>query len=178
MHTRRRALPILAVLLLVTPPDAAAQSPAATPSSVPAAKPEDVASIDAIINALYASISGPAGHARDWNRLRPLFLPEARMIPVGKRPTGEAKLRVLGVGDYIATSGPVIEKRIPPTRDQPPRGTLRHHRPSLQHLRSAHGKRADTNARHQQPATDTRRPALVDRFADVAGRDARPAAAQ
>lgn len=72
MHTRRRALPILARLLLVTPPDAAAQAPAATPSpvasSVPAAKPEDVASIEAIINALYASISGPAGHARDWNR--------------------------------------------------------------------------------------------------------------
>ena len=65
MHTRRRALPILAGLLRVTPPDAAAQAPAATPSSVPAAKPEGVASIDAIINALDASISGPAGHARD-----------------------------------------------------------------------------------------------------------------
>ena len=109
MHTRRRALLILAGLLRVTPPDAAAQAPAATPSSVPAAKPEDVASIDAIINARYASISGPAGHARDWNRLRSPFLPEARMMPGGKRPADEVKSRMRGVGDY-APSGPVIEK--------------------------------------------------------------------
>lgn len=32
------------------------------------------------------------------------------MMPVGKRPTGEVKSRMLGVGDYIATSGPLIEK--------------------------------------------------------------------
>lgn len=42
--------------------------------------------------------------------MRSLFLPEARMMPVGKRPTGEVRMRMLGVGDYIAASGPMLER--------------------------------------------------------------------
>jgi len=41
----------------------------------------DVSSIDAIINAAYEVISGPAGKSRDWARQRALFLPGARLIP-------------------------------------------------------------------------------------------------
>jgi hypothetical protein len=41
----------------------------------------DVCSIDAIINAAYEVISGPAGQPRDWERERSLFWPGARMIP-------------------------------------------------------------------------------------------------
>jgi hypothetical protein len=54
--------------------------------------PTDVESIDAIITAAYKLISGPAGQKRDWARIRSLFLPGARMIPVN---------RVAGVRDAI-----------------------------------------------------------------------------
>jgi len=47
----------------------------------PVSNPNDVSSIDAIINAAYAVISGPAGQQRDWKRERSLFWPGARLIP-------------------------------------------------------------------------------------------------
>jgi hypothetical protein len=57
----------------------------------PAANPADVASIDSIIAALYDVISGPAGKKRDWDRMRSLFAPGARLIPTGpRRPPGTA----------------------------------------------------------------------------------------
>jgi hypothetical protein len=46
----------------------------------PAANPGDVQTLDAIIKAYYATISGARGEPRDWNRLRSLLLPEARFI--------------------------------------------------------------------------------------------------
>ncbi|WP_164008813.1 nuclear transport factor 2 family protein [Pyxidicoccus trucidator] len=55
---------------------------------VPAARPEDVASISGLMNALYDVISGPAGQARDWQRFRSLFYPGARMIPVRRAKAG------------------------------------------------------------------------------------------
>ena len=74
----------------------------------PAAAAKDVSSIDAIIAALYDVISGPSGQERDWNRLRSLFVPTARMMPVGVRPDGSAVMRLLQVNDYVASSGPVL----------------------------------------------------------------------
>lgn len=106
----------LVALLIASSTPAWAQStpPATTPSPVastaPTAAEADVASVDAIVKALYDTISGPAGKARDWKRLRSLLVPEARMMPVGKRPDGEVRMRILGVNDYIATSAPLIEK--------------------------------------------------------------------
>lgn len=68
------------------PAPAPAQSPAAKPSAdpfagIPAAKADDVRSLEAIIAALYNVISGDAGVKRDWDRFRSLFYPGARMIP-------------------------------------------------------------------------------------------------
>jgi len=40
-------------------------------------------SVDGIIGALYAAISGPAG-ARDWDRFRDLFAPGARLVPTSR----------------------------------------------------------------------------------------------
>jgi len=74
------------------------------------ANPDDVKSIDAIIAALYSVISGPAGEARNWNRMRSLFLPEGKLVATGQRPTGEIVKRVLSVEDYISGSGPYLEK--------------------------------------------------------------------
>ncbi|HKD91496.1 MAG TPA: hypothetical protein VKB56_06315 [Terriglobales bacterium] len=78
--------------------------PPDTPA-VPSAKPDDVKSIDAIIAATYDVISGPAGD-RDWDRFRSLFIPEARLIPVGAAPSGGAeRYRLLSVEDYVNRAG-------------------------------------------------------------------------
>lgn len=61
----------------------------------------DVASQDAIIKAMYESISGPKGEARDWERLRYIMAPDAKLIPT--RPASETK-RVpcyLTIEDFI-----------------------------------------------------------------------------
>ncbi|MFP2926725.1 nuclear transport factor 2 family protein [Pyxidicoccus sp. 3LG] len=55
---------------------------------LPAARPEDVRSIDALLTSLYDVISGPAGKARDWQRFRSLFYPGAHMIPVRRAKAG------------------------------------------------------------------------------------------
>lgn len=81
-----------------------------TTDSIPANK-KDVASVDAIISALYDVISGDAGKARNWDRFRTLFIPEAHLIPTGKRSDGSTiSRRVMSVEEYITTSGPVLEK--------------------------------------------------------------------
>jgi hypothetical protein len=77
--------------------------------SIPA-DPKDVSSPEAIVAAVYDVISGPAGQKRNWDRMRTLFVPDARMIPTGKRPTGESTRRTLAVEDYITNSGPFLEK--------------------------------------------------------------------
>lgn len=102
-------------------PVASPQQPTTAPPS-PAANPADVDSLDHILAALYDVISGPAGKKRDWDRLRSLFIPGARMIPtVARRPPGTAPdapltgkeeyaARVLTVEDYIARSGRFVEE--------------------------------------------------------------------
>jgi hypothetical protein len=80
-----------------------------TPAT-PAANPSDVASIDAIVAALYDVISGPTGKKRDWDRMRSLFVVGARLIPTGPRPAGGYGSRVLSVDEYIARAEPFFEK--------------------------------------------------------------------
>ena len=92
-----------------------AQTPAPAPqTAAPAAKeanPADVASIDAIMKAVYEVISGDAGQKRDWDRFRSLFHKDARLIPSGKNPqTGVIGARVITPEDYIKGSGPLLEK--------------------------------------------------------------------
>ncbi len=69
------------------------------------ANPADVASVDAIMRAVYEVISGPAGAKRDWNRMRSLFTSNARLMPLA--PNG---LRSGTVEDYINSSGPMLER--------------------------------------------------------------------
>ena len=63
------------------------------------ARAADVNTLDAILHASYAVISGPAGQQRDWDRFRTLFVPGARLMPVisGTEP----RVRVLTPEDYI-----------------------------------------------------------------------------
>lgn len=74
----------------------------------PKAKPEDVHSIEAILAALYNSISGGKGQARDWDRMRSLFTPDAALIPTRIDASGNADTVVLSIDEYIQRSGPTM----------------------------------------------------------------------
>jgi hypothetical protein len=86
--------------------------PVTAQGQAPAAKPEDVGSIDGLMKALYDVISGPAGQQRDWARMRSLFAPGARMIPT--RPPRNAadsgSMTVWSPDDYVTRAGPMLEK--------------------------------------------------------------------
>jgi hypothetical protein len=86
------------------PPQAAAATQTAPP-----ANPADVATMESTIGALYDVISGPPGK-RDWDRFRSLFISGARLIPTGRRQTGEVGSRVLTPDEYIQRSAPLLEK--------------------------------------------------------------------
>ncbi|HEX7721545.1 MAG TPA: hypothetical protein VF397_05265 [Pyrinomonadaceae bacterium] len=123
MIVRQRSLTAIAFQLMVaaaillfaldtqaqTPTPTPQASPAQTVAAVPPANPADVATMDAIVASLYDVISGPPG-ARNWDRFRSLFVPGARLIPTGARPTGEVGSRVMTVEDYAQRSGPFLEK--------------------------------------------------------------------
>ena len=101
---RRRGLGLTAAVLLFAMPVTAQTPP------VPEARPEDVASIDAILAALYDVISGPAGQKRDWDRFQSLFAPGvARLIPTGRRQDGTVGYRALTPAEYQAGSAPALE---------------------------------------------------------------------
>ncbi len=92
------------------PPPHMAGSIAAHPGW-PIAKPEDVRSPEAIVNAVYDVISGPKGQPRDWNRMRSLFLPDARLIPAVVSPSNpnHADAVVLTIDGYIARASARME---------------------------------------------------------------------
>jgi hypothetical protein len=89
---------------------AAAPAPVVTTTATPPADPADVASVDAILRALYDVISGPAGQRRNWDRMRSLFVPGARLIPTGRRADGTRSMQVWSVDQYISTVGPRLEE--------------------------------------------------------------------
>jgi hypothetical protein len=78
-------------------------------AKVPAAKPDDVKSLDAILIAIYDAISGPAG-GRDWNRFRSLFLPQARFTQVATAPDGTTMLIAWNVDEFVRDAGEVFAK--------------------------------------------------------------------
>ncbi|MYA34610.1 MAG: hypothetical protein F4164_01140 [Gemmatimonadales bacterium] len=99
-------------LALAPPAPSLAQSRAnvAMAESWPDADPGDVESVDSILTALYDVISGPAGQARDWDRFRSLFIPEARLIPTGRSPEGEHGYQVWSPGEYAEQAGGFLEQ--------------------------------------------------------------------
>jgi len=107
----RHALTALALPLVAVPATRlVAQATTSAPANQPAANPADVGSLDAIIAALYDVISGPAGQQRNWDRMRSLFIPGARLIPSSPSPDGKVAPRVLDVDGYIGRAGPTLEK--------------------------------------------------------------------
>jgi hypothetical protein len=76
----------------------------------PPTRSADVSSMDAIVAALYDVISGPAGQARDWDRMRSLFVPGGRLIPSVAGERGGATARILDVDGYIERVRPAFER--------------------------------------------------------------------
>jgi hypothetical protein len=113
---RHATVPALALVLVGGALPLAAQS-ASTATAAPAAPtvrpadPADVGTLDGIIAALYASISGPKDAPRDFDRLRTLFGPNARLINTGVGQDGRATLRNWSVEEYIAVAGPSLMAR-------------------------------------------------------------------
>lgn len=101
----RRLLAAAGLLALAAAPVAAQQPTPAAAAATPA-RPADVASVDAILHALYESISGPKDQERDWPRLRSLLVPGARFMPTGRTAQGEGRMRMWNVDEYIAAAGP------------------------------------------------------------------------
>ncbi|MCA9293460.1 MAG: hypothetical protein KDA20_06580 [Phycisphaerales bacterium] len=79
-------------------------------SSAPAARPEDVASMDAIIKAYYDAMSAGPGEQRDWDRLRSLFVPGGRMLAARALPQGGAGVWPLTIDDYIDANRKYFER--------------------------------------------------------------------
>ena len=110
-HLNRPAALLLAFVCTVaiaqnpTPLPAPLQGDLAAHSNIPAAKSADVNSVDAILTALYGVISGPKGQPRDWDRMRSLFLPSARLIPArAAKDSPHSDAIFLTIDDYIARS--------------------------------------------------------------------------
>lgn len=83
------------------------QSPSAAAS--PQANPSDVDSVEHIVAAAYDSISGPAG-PRNWDRLRSLFYPDARLIPSRRDNAGKVGASPLSVEQYIERGKQYFDK--------------------------------------------------------------------
>jgi hypothetical protein len=112
----KRGVPVKLNLLLCTviigvavvalrPTSALAQADKLGTAAAPAVVyPADVTSRDAIVAALYDSISGPPGD-RDWERFRSLFIPEAQLIATFKRKDGTLGYKAMTVQGYVDGAG-------------------------------------------------------------------------
>lgn len=78
---------------------AAAARPVAAQDPMPA-RAADVSTIDSIIPALYATISGPVGQPRQWDRFFSLMHPDARLMPTGCDSTATCRVRILTPAQY------------------------------------------------------------------------------
>lgn len=72
------------------------------------ARPEDVASPEAIVKAVYEVLSGRADEARDWDRWRPLYARNARLIPIERDSDGTPTPHALAPEEYIESRTPFL----------------------------------------------------------------------
>ena len=65
----------------------------------------DEAEIGAVIDEMYAMISGPAG-PRDWSRQRNCFLPEARQVRTWVDEQSRPACKMMGLNEYAENTTP------------------------------------------------------------------------
>ena len=75
--------------------------PNATSTATIAPNPNDVASVDAIIAALYDANTNLVDQKRDADRFRSLFVPGARLMPTFRPPNGKGVIAIETVDDYV-----------------------------------------------------------------------------
>ena len=105
---RRMQRTLLAMFFFTTACTRASSAPPCAPVSQEgapiaarrAANPSDVSSVDAILAALYGSVSGPPG-PRDWDRVRSIFAPGAWVAPVENRADGGAIAHIMSLEAFI-----------------------------------------------------------------------------
>ncbi len=68
----------------------------------------DEEAIGAIIDEVYAMISGPAG-PRDWTRQRNSFLPEARQVRTSVDEKGRPAMKMMGLAEYAENTQPFFD---------------------------------------------------------------------
>jgi hypothetical protein len=66
---------------------------------------DDLQAIGAVIDEMYAMISGPKG-PRDWSRQANCFHPEARQIRTSIDADGRPACRIMSLGDYARDTTP------------------------------------------------------------------------
>ena len=71
-------------------------------------RPADVSSPEAIVKAVYEVLSGRADEARDWDRWRPLYAPNARLIPIERDGDGKPTPHVMAPEEYIGSRTPFL----------------------------------------------------------------------
>lgn len=65
-------------------------------------------SIDSVIAALYATVSGPAGREIDWDSERDLYHPAARLMRTGVDDERRPWIKVMTLDDYIEDTAPFL----------------------------------------------------------------------
>jgi hypothetical protein len=69
--------------------------------------PADAESVNSIVRALYEAVSFAPGGAPDWDRVRALFFPGARVVPP---PPPDSATKILDVESFIARSQLYVEQ--------------------------------------------------------------------
>ena len=72
------------------------------------ARTEDISSIESIIAIDYKLISGRADEKRDWERMKTLFAPGARLMPIERDKDGAVVARVFSVDEFIESRSPML----------------------------------------------------------------------
>ncbi len=73
-------------------------------------RPEDVSSLDGIMDAFYDVISGPSGQKRDWARDRSLYIPGVKFVSMGVGKDGKPVPEVMSHEEYVKRSEPFLMK--------------------------------------------------------------------
>lgn len=99
---------------MVTSPPMSDEPP--PPPPPPLADPADVESLDAIVTALYDSVSFEQGARPNWQRFRSLFEPTAVMVRIDPQLTAvpirereQPAVRVSSIDDYVARTTAAID---------------------------------------------------------------------
>lgn len=100
-----RPLALAALVPLALAAASATQEPAHPPAA--AAIPADTGSVEELIEAVYRSVSFPAGAVPDWDRVRELMLPEALIVQPAVRGRG---IRTMDVDGFVQVFVEDIER--------------------------------------------------------------------